>query len=282
MLTPYTLNCHGRLVTLDHCHVMGIVNITDDSFYAASRTPADAPAAIRERVQRVLAEGADIIDLGACSTRPGSTPVAEAEEMRRLEVALTVVRETAPEAIVSVDTFRANVARLAVEDFGADIINDVSSGEQDPQMLRTVARLGVPYVLTHSRSKACDAFGTPMYDNIAAEVIEDLARRAHHLHNLGVADVIVDPGFGFGKTAEQGFHLLRDLASFAELHLPLLVGLSRKSMIYRTLDTTPADALAGTTALHAYAVWHGAHLLRVHDVKAAADTINIIQTLQHA
>lgn len=279
MFKSYTLNCRGRLVELNHCMVMGILNVTPDSFYPGSRTPEDDPEGIRRRVRQILDEGGEIIDVGAYSTRPGAPDVSERDEMHRLAQALTIVRQEAPEAIVSVDTFRASVAASCVEDFGVDIINDISAGELDRQMYRTVGRLNVPYVAMHMQGTPRTMQSNPHYTHVTAEVIEYLAHRAQMLYDCGCADVIADPGFGFGKTIDHNYQMMRELDAFAELDMPLLVGISRKSMIYRHLGISPDEALTGTTVLNAFAAAHGTHILRVHDVRAAVDTVKITQKL---
>lgn len=279
--TP-TLNLGGRLYVLNRPIVMGILNVTPDSFYADSRTPDTDAAQIRRRVREIIDEGGDIIDVGACSTRPGADDVNGDEEMRRLSTALAIVREEAPEAIVSVDTWRSEVARGCVEEYGVQMINDISGGELDRGMLRTVARLGVPYVLMHMQGEPRTMQAAPHYEDVVAEVIEYLARRAQRLRDYGGKDIIVDPGFGFGKTLEHNYRLLERLEFFHELNCPLLVGVSRKSMIYRLLGSTPQDALNGTTAIHAFALMKGAHILRVHDVKAAVETCRIFNAMNAA
>lgn len=273
-----TLNLGGRLFPLDRPKVMGILNATPDSFYAASRTlspHADEEVfrqALRLRVQQMVSEGADIIDVGACSTRPGSTPPPAEEEMRRLALALAVCREEAPDVPLSVDTFRADVARFAIEEGGAHIINDISGGQLDRQMLPTLARLHVPYVLTHWQEE-------PRHGNVVHDVLLSISRQAQRLREMGLCDIIIDPGFGFGKSLADNYALLRHLDQFRELACPILVGISRKSMIYKPLDTTPDAVLPATSALHLQALLHGASILRVHDVKAAADVITISQQL---
>lgn len=270
-IPPHTLNLGGRLLTLDRPLVMGILNVTPDSFYASSRTPADAPETIAARVRQIVNEGGDIIDLGAYSTRPGADDISPEEEMRRLAQALEIVKQEAPDALLSVDTFRADVARWCVEDYGVDMINDISGGDFDRAMHRTVARLGVPYILMHTQGRPETMQQQPHYEDVVAEVIEHLARRVQHLRDYGARDVIVDPGFGFGKTLSHNYQLMQRLVDFHELNVPLLVGVSRKSMIYRLLDTTPDEALTGTTTLHTLALLAGAHFLRVHDVRAAVE-----------
>lgn len=262
---PYTLNVGGQLLSLERPLVMGILNATTESFYEASQMhTADAVA---ERALTMLREGASIIDVGGCSTKPGLAPVSEEEEMHRLGMALAAIRKVAPEAIVSVDTFRASIAERCVRDFGVQIINDVSGGEADERMFATVADLQVPYVLTCNKGRW-------------TELMYDLAERINRLHLMGVNDVIVDPGFGFGKTLDDNYRLMAHLEELHLLECPLLVGVSRKSMIYKHLDINPAEALNGTTALHTIALTKGAHILRVHDVKAAREAILITEKLK--
>lgn len=262
---PYTLNVGGQLLSLERPLVMGILNATTESFYEASQMhTADAVA---ERALTMLREGASIIDVGGCSTKPGLAPVSEEEEMRRLGMALAAIRTVAPEAILSVDTFRASIAERCVREFGVQMINDVSGGEADERMFATVANLQVPYVLTCNKGSW-------------TELMYDLAERINRLHLMGVNDVIVDPGFGFGKTLDDNYRLMAHLEELHLLECPLLVGVSRKSMIYKYLDITPTEALNGTTVLHTVALTKGAHILRVHDVKAAREAILITEKLK--
>ena len=257
----YTLNCNGRLFSLDEPQVMGILNVTPDSFYADSRKQTEED--IARRVHQILDEGGTIIDVGACSTRPDAEPATEAEEMERLRLALAIVRREAPDAVVSVDTFRPDVARMVVEEFGADIINDVG-GERD--MFRMVSRLRVPYIYMSRKAT--------MHD-----VLLDCAEAVDMLRSMGQKDIVLDPGFGFGKTLEQNYDILRELERMQMLHLPLLVGISRKSMIYRLLDTDPAQALTGTVALNTFALTKGASILRVHDVREAVECVKLTSHL---
>ena len=262
---PYTLNIGGQLLSLERPLVMGILNATTESFYEASQMhTADAVA---ERALTMLREGASIIDVGGCSTKPGLAPVSEEQEMRRLGMALAAIRKVAPEAIVSVDTFRASIAERCVREFGVQMINDVSGGEADERMFATVADLQVPYVLTCNKGSW-------------TELMYDLAERINRLHLMGVHDVVVDPGFGFGKTLDDNYRLMAHLEELHLLECPLLVGVSRKSMIYKYLDITSAEALNGTTVLHTIALTKGAHILRVHDVKAAREAILITEKLK--
>ena len=262
---PYTLNIGGQLLSLERPLVMGILNATAESFYEASQM--HTASAVAERTLAMLREGASIIDVGGCSTKPGLAPVNEEEEMRRLGMALAAIRKVAPEAILSVDTFRASIAERCVKEFGVQMINDVSGGEADERMFATVANLQVPYVLTCNKGSW-------------TELMYDLAERINRLHLMGVNDVIVDPGFGFGKTLDDNYRLMAHLEELHLLECPLLVGVSRKSMIYKHLDITPTEALNGTTVLHTVALTKGAHILRVHDVKAAREAILITEKLK--
>ena len=281
MLQPfhtYSLNLHGRLVTIDRPWVMGIINVTPDSFYSGSRVNDER--SLIERVRQMLDEGADVLDVGACSTRPGSEQVDALQEMERLQWALGVMRREAPDAIISVDTYRADVARRCVEEWGADIINDISGGLIDEAMFATVAELQVPYVLMHMRGTPETMASLTHYDNVAADVLEWMARRIDELRQLGVADVIADPGFGFAKTQEQNYELLARLEAFHALNAPLLVGVSRKRMIYTPLGCTADEALNGTTVINTIALQQGAHILRVHDVKAAVEAVRLTTLLR--
>ena len=273
----YSLNCSGKLLTLESPKVMGILNATPDSFYAGSRMQTERELA--ERAQQILSEGGAIIDVGAYSTRPGAAVVSAEEEWERLANALQVVRREAPEAILSVDTFRAEIARRCVETFGVSIINDISGGDADAQMFDTVADLRVPYVLMHCQGTPQTMQQAPTYKNVTAEVITDLSRKVRQLRQRGMRDIIIDPGFGFGKTLEHNYTLLRQLEDFRIFGLPLLIGVSRKSMITKPLGITPDEALNGTTALKAFALMKGAHILRVHDVKEAAEVVKLFSIL---
>ncbi len=265
----FTLSIHGQLLSLHEPQVMGILNITPDSIFSGSRTEAEDD--ICRRLHQLMDEGADMIDIGAYSTRPGAEDVSEEEEMERLRRGLRVVRREFPDVPVSVDTFRASVARMAVEEEGADIVNDISGGDMDRQMFRTVAQLRVPYILMHMQGVPRSMQLAPHYDNVRREVMVHLAERVDLLHQLGVADVVVDPGFGFGKTLEHNYELMEHLEDFHELGCPLLVGISRKSMIYKLVGGTPQTALNGTTVLNTVSLLKGAHILRVHDVAPAVE-----------
>ena len=267
-----TINVGGRLVSLDEPQVMGILNVTPDSFFATSRCRSEEE--IRQRVCQIRQEGATMVDIGAYSSRPGAEDVSKDEELRRLLPAIDIVREEWPEAIISVDTFRAEVARRAVE-AGADIVNDISGGEMDSEMFSAVADMHVPYILMHMQGTPRDMQKAPHYDNLMCEVFRSLGERVELLHEMGVADVILDPGFGFGKTMEQNYEMMARLGEFRLLECPILVGVSRKSMVYRLLDTTPEDSLNGTTVLNTIALMNGASILRVHDVKEAVEAVKI-------
>jgi dihydropteroate synthase len=260
----YTLNIRGQLLSLDQPVVMGILNATPDSFYADSR--AQTEEAVAQRARQIIDEGAAIIDIGACSTRPGSAPATQQEEMERLRMALGAVRREWPGAVVSVDTFRPDVARMAVEEYGADIINDVgtySTPQEGTEMRRVVSRLRVPYILMASEPTLRD---TLLF----------FAERVQQLRDMGQKDIILDPGFGFGKTLEENYALLASMEKLLVMELPLLVGVSRKSMIYKLLGCRPFDALNGTTALHTIALMKGASILRVHDVKEAVECCRLV------
>jgi len=259
---PYTLNANGRLIDLSTPRIMGILNVTPDSFYSESRKQTERE--IAARIEQICTEGADIIDIGAYSTRPGHLEVSEEEEMRRLQVVLDLIKGTLPDAIVSVDTFRARVAERVVNDYGVAIINDISGGE-DNEMFATTARLGVAYVLTWNGNENPFLY---------------LSERIDRLHSLGQKDILLDPGFGFGKTLDENYKLMAHLGDWQAFDLPLLVGISRKSMIWKLLNITPEEALNGTTALHTLALERGASILRVHDVAAAREVIRIVEKMR--
>lgn len=274
----HTLNLRGKLYSLCEPKIMGILNVTPDSFYAESRTSDEEH--IAARVQQLMDDGADMIDIGGYSSRPGADDVSPEEEMNRLRRGLRVVRRLYPEVPISVDTFRADVARMCVEEEGADIINDISGGMMDRQMFRTVARLGVPYILMHMQGTPDTMQQAPHYDNLRREVMLYFAERIDRLCQMGAKDIIVDPGFGFGKTLEHNYELFHHLDDFNLFNLPLLVGISRKSMIYKLLDGTPQTSLNGTTVLNTIALMKGAHILRVHDVKEAVEAKRIVMKMK--
>lgn len=273
MFTPFTLNLKGHLHKYDCPQVMGILNITPDSFYSGSRTMHDAE--IASRIETMIDQGVNFIDVGAYSSRPGAEDVSPEEEISRLRRGMAVLRKLAPDIPVSIDTFRADVARTAIEEMGADIINDISGGTLDQNMFSTVANLKVPYILMHMRGTPATMQQLTNYDDVTAEVIHDLSVKLHRLRLLGVADVIIDPGFGFSKTLEQNFELMRNLSEFSVLECPVLVGISRKSMITRSLGIGTSEALASTVALDAVALTKGAAFIRVHDVREAVQTVSL-------
>ena len=274
-----TINVNGRLLDLSLPRVMGIMNLTPDSFFADSRRQTEEQVAVR--VRQILAEGGDIIDVGAYSTRPGAAEVSVDEEKERLRKGLAILRQETPDAIVSVDTFRAEVAKMCVEEFGVAMINDISGGDMDDGMFDYVARARVPYIITHMQGTPQTMQQLPHYDNLLKEIMLSFAQKVERLHQLKVNDVILDPGFGFGKTADHNFELLAQLDAFAIFELPLLVGVSRKSMIYQTLGVSPQEALNGTTVLHTLALSKGANILRVHDVKEAVEAIKLFQRVNY-
>ena len=281
MMKPFSLNIRGRLIDFVRPAVMAIINATPDSFYAASRS--ETSDQIAEAARRAVDEGADIIDLGAYSSRPGADDVSAAVELDRLAHGLETVRKVAPSIPVSIDTFRAEIAKRCVSEFGADIVNDISGGDMDHEMFDTVASLNVPYVLMHMRGTPASMQTLTEYPaGVTAGVIAELAPKLERLELLGVNDVIIDPGFGFAKTLEQNYRLLRDLEAFEMLGRPVLVGMSRKSMATRLLNITSEEALNATTVLNTVAIQHGAAILRVHDVKAAREAVDIITCLHKA
>lgn len=276
---PFSLNIGERIIAFSRPAVMGILNATPDSFFLGSR--ANEPAKIADRVERMVAEGVDIIDVGGCSTRPGSESVSEQEEMDRICHALEILRRHAPQVPVSVDTFRARIASEAIEKYGANIINDISGGEADSEMFATVERLKVPYILTHMRGTPDTMQQLTDYIDVTAEVISQLSAPLHRLQLAGVSDVIVDPGFGFAKTLSQNYELLRNLPTICRmLERPVLVGVSRKSMITQLAQCSADDALAGSIALNSFAALNGASILRVHDVGATRQALTVIEALQ--
>ena len=261
----YTINVRGQLIDLGEPLVMGIMNVTPDSFYANSRV--QTAEAIRQRAHQIVAEGAKIIDIGACSTRPGGVVVSAEEEMQRLAFALPIVKEAEPDAILSIDTFHAYIARRTIEEFGADIINDVEEGK-DPEMFRTVAELGAPYILMSTAANLHD-------------MLIDFSREVQELRDLGQKDIILDPGFGFGKDPVAGnYELLSVMERLQVMELPILVGISRKRMIHQLLGITAAESLNGTTILNTIALLKGANILRVHDVREAVEAVKIVGAMR--
>lgn len=276
---PFTLSLRDRTLVLDRPQIMGIVNVTPDSFYSASRT-FDVDS-LEKKVEQMVSEGVDIFDIGAYSTRLGADDVSPEEELRRLQRGMEVVKRMAPNIPVSIDTFRANVARACVEEMGADIVNDVSGGTLDADMAATMGQLDVPYILMHMRgTPATMQQFTDYPGGVVADVVADLKAKMEHFREQGCRQVILDPGFGlFSKTLEQNYELMNGLTAFHELNAPLLVGISRKSMIFRLLGTSSAESLEGTTVLNTIAMLAGSHILRVHDVRAAVEARTILEEL---
>lgn len=272
-----SINIKGKLHYFHNPWVMGIVNVTPDSFYADSRT-FDSQS-IYNRIANLIEQGADAIDIGGYSSRPGAADVSAQEEYSRLASALEIIRKHFPDTIVSIDTFRADVARKCVSDWQADIINDISGGIADPEMWNTVAELKVPYILMHMRGTPKTMQSLCDYSDVTADVIKDLAAKIDKMRQLGIADIIIDPGFGFAKTLEQNYTLMSELQEFKRLNMPLLVGISHKSMIYKALDIKPENALNGTTVLNTIALAKGADILRVHDVKEAKEAVKITKLI---
>jgi len=278
MKTPLFINVNGKLMDLSQPQVMGILNVTPDSFYAGSRGVAERD--IIDRLRQMTDEGASIIDIGAYSSRPDADDVSTEEEMARLRHALNLVRQHQPDAVVSVDTFRADVARMCVEEYGVAMVNDISAGEMDDEMYPTIARLGVPYIAMHMKGTPQTMQINPQYEHFLKEIFYFFSEKVQKLRDLGVKDIIIDPGFGFGKSIEHNYQLMNHLEEFKLFGLPLLVGISRKSMIYKLLGTTPEEALNGTTVLNTIALQKGAHILRVHDVKAAVEAVKIVENMK--
>lgn len=275
---PQYINLNGALMDLSTPRVMGILNLTPDSFFGGSRM--QTAEQVVGRIEQLRNEGADMVDVGACSTRPGAQQPSLQEEMDRLRKGLSLIREVWPEAVLSVDTYRSQVARMCVEEFGVAIVNDISAGQMDGEMFPTIAQLGVPYVMTHMQGTPETMQQHPHYQHILKEVCLFFAKRIDALRKLGAKDIILDPGFGFGKTLEHNYQLLANLHELNLFDLPLLVGVSRKSMVYKLLETTPDEALNGTTSLHTIALLKGANILRVHDVKEARQAVTIVGKLE--
>lgn len=271
----FTLNCKGQLLVIDKPIVMGILNTTPDSFYSRSRIASED--ALLQKAEEMIGQGAAILDIGGQSTRPNSERVSAAEELERVIPAIQKIHQAFPDQIISIDTFYTEVAKEAVE-AGASIVNDVSAGTLDEALLSTVAELGVPYVLMHMKGDPQTMQQNPHYDNVTLEVFDSLSFKMKSLQQSGIKDIIIDPGLGFGKTIAHNFQLVRDLPFFQQLEKPVLVGISRKGTVYKTLGLTAEEALNGTTVLHSFALLNGANILRVHDVKEAVEAI----TLYHA
>lgn len=276
--TPYCINLRGKSTEINSTWVMGILNVTPDSFFSFSRYTKDK--AIADRVEQIINEGAKIIDIGGYSSRPGAKDVTPDEEYQRLARGLEIIKSIAPEAIISVDTFRAEVARRCKNDWDVDIINDISGGTLDEHMIDTVAELQIPYILMHMRGTPATMQQFTQYKDVTNDVINELSEKITLLRSKGINDIIVDPGFGFSKTLEQNYEMINNLEMFHSMNLPILVGISRKSMIYKALELTPETALNGTTVLNTIATLKGTHILRVHDVKEAVETVKIVQLTQ--
>jgi dihydropteroate synthase len=273
-----TINCAGRLLDLSRPVVMGILNVTPDSFYDGGRYTEHAT--ILPQAEKMLKEGAVVLDLGGASSRPGAASVSESEEKKRIIPAIEAILKHFPEALLSVDTWRSGVAKAAVES-GVSIVNDISAGEMDPGMLETVASLQVPYVLMHMQGTPDTMQKAPRYEDVTLEVLDFFRKKIEYLRSLDVKDIVLDPGFGFGKTMGHNYTLLKNLSVFSKvLELPVLAGISRKSMIWKPLNITPAEALAGTSALHLAALQQGAAILRAHDVKEAVQVIRLWELLE--
>lgn len=273
-----TIRYNGELVDLSKPMVMGILNVTPDSFFDGGKYLSAQDAL--SQAYYIVGEGASIIDVGAYSTRPGAAEISVEEELNRLLPVVTQLRKTFPSIIISIDTFRSEVAEKVIDKIGDCIINDVSGGLLDDKMFETVARLKVPYILMHMKGTPQNMQLNPTYENVTKEVIKSLSERVYKLHELGVSDVIIDPGFGFAKTLDHNYEIFSNLEAFRFFELPLLVGISRKSMIYKILKSTPEKSLNGTTVLNTLALQYGADILRVHDVKSAVEAVKITQYLK--
>jgi len=275
-----SLNCGGKLLDLSVPKIMGILNVTPDSFYDGGEY--DDPDKILKKVNRMIDEGADILDVGGISTRPGSEPISEKEEIERIIPAIRLIRDHFPDTIISVDTYRANVARIAAKDWSVEIINDISGGSMDKSMFDTVADLQIPYIFMHMKGSPLTMQNHIHYVDIISEMLDYFAEKVALLRSLGLNDIVIDPGFGFSKSLEQNFHLLHHLDAFQAFELPILAGISRKSMIYKTLETEPSESLNGTTVLNTIALLKGANILRVHDIKEAVQTVTLVGKLLEA
>jgi len=271
------INCNGNLVDLSEPSVMGILNITPDSFYDGGKYKTEN--FILNRVEQIINEGAKFVDIGAFSSRPGADKVEQSEELKRLNFALKIIKKKFNDIIISVDTFNSDIAKAVVKDYEVSIINDISGGNLDNKMFETIAELNIPYIIMHMQGNPKTMQTNPIYENITKEIIQFFSKKIELAKQLGIKDLIIDPGFGFGKTQEQNYELLINLDKFSIFELPLIVGLSRKSMIYKLLNTNPENALTGTIALNFLALQKGIKIIRVHDVKEAVETIKIYETI---
>lgn len=277
---PRYINAGGNLIDLSVPKVMGILNFTPDSFYSGSRF--DTEKDILEAAAAMLKDGADILDVGGYSSRPGAKDISSEEEGKRVFKAIKTINREFPDAVISVDTYRADIASEAVLGCGALMINDISGGEADSRMFLTIEKLNVPYILMHMKGDPRTMQNQPFYDDVVADILKWFGERIFRLNSSGVKDIIIDPGFGFGKTTDHNFEILRRLGDFSITGLPVLAGMSRKSMIWKTLDISAGEALNGTTALNAIALLNGADILRVHDVKEAVETVKLISKLRNS
>lgn len=273
----FSLNLGGRILDFSTPKIMGIINATPDSFYKGSQLPDPIQAV--QTAKEMIRQGAHVLDVGAISSRPGAKEISEEEELERLSPVLEALRNSIPDCIISVDTWRAGVAQVTHERFGVHMINDISAGIRDPAMFPTIAKTGLSYVLMHMQGTPDNMQDAPQYTNVVNDLLQFFGERVYKLRKLGVTDVVIDPGFGFGKTLEQNYHILTELESFKMLELPIMVGISRKSMIYKILESDSEQALSGTIAAHMAALMRGANLLRVHDVQAAVETVKIFQQI---
>jgi len=277
---PRYINIGGKLLDLETPRVMGILNITPDSFYKGSRY--NSVDDILKAAVRMIEEGADILDVGGYSSRPGAADISMEEEAERVLKSIKLIHTEIPEAIISVDTFRAEIAREAVDGYGAHMINDISGGDADIEMFSVVEKLNVPYIMMHMQGVPGTMQDDPVYDDVVADILKWFGERIFRLQSVGVKDIIIDPGFGFGKTANHNFELLRRLGDFSIAGLPVMVGVSRKSMIWKTLRITADEALNGTTVLNSVALTNGADILRVHDVKEAVQTVQLFNKIKYS
>jgi dihydropteroate synthase len=276
----FTLRIRGKIIGLSDPKIMGILNVTPDSFYDGGKYTSER--LVIERVRKMISEGADFIDVGAFSSRPGAALISENDEIKRLEPALNAIRTHYPDTIISVDTFRSAIAKFAVENFNVDIINDIFAGMADENMYKTIADLDVPYIIMHMKGKPEQMQKNPSYQNVTKEILIFFSEKLNQIRQAGVNDIIIDPGFGFGKTIEHNYTILKQLDAFKIFELPVMVGISRKSFIYKVLNTIPEESLNGTTVLNTIALINGAGILRVHDVKEAKEAIKITQMYLHA
>ncbi|MFC2096069.1 dihydropteroate synthase [Bacteroidota bacterium] len=268
-----TINCKGELLDLSQPKVMGILNVTPDSFFDGGKYSSKEEILVQ--VNKMLDDGCDIFDIGAYSSRPGAVEISSKEELKRLEIVLTLVRSKFPDIIISIDTFRSEIAKFVVKEFSVDIINDISAGAMDAKMHETISELNVPYIMMHMQGTPLDMQQNPQYENVIKDVVGYFSEKVEKLKLLGINDLIIDPGFGFGKTIDHNYQILKHLDDLKIFELPILVGLSRKSMINKVLEINPDEALNGTSVLNTLALINGANILRVHDVKEAKEAIKL-------